>query len=437
MKKEIFFVLLLTVGISAIGQDTVRYLDPWYRFKPLSIKDAQYQTYPGSGANEITRIPEIIQIYPVTNDTVKVYGVAVTVTDELPGRGLKPGKVVLFRKVSDGPGWNGEPPILEVVDSAVYDASGRQCFFEYEYSLPTPLRRTVTCYEYYFSRPDVADWVVTMTDTMYIGIYNTPDMLRAIPGYSGSNPDTHYFFYEYAAERHHSLSELVGHWLAGPDENCLYLNSTQSGTWDSYNIDILLFCESPDNEVDRIGWGMMFPIVNLRCVAPRLRLVERDHASATVSWTQAEPGMAYELSYAPFGTEPDSGTIVGTQDTVYTVTGLESGVREAVWVRKACHYTLGGHDTVVWGNWSAPLAFFPLGIGEVDDGDLRVYARGRQVVVEGLTGDGTVRLYDMLGRQVAAARTADGEAVTLTAPAAGVFLVRPDSQPARRIVLTR
>ena len=181
----------------------------------------------------------------------------------------------------------------------------------------------------------------------------------------------------------------------------------------------------------------MFPIVNLRCVAPRLRMVERDHASATVSWTQAEPGMAYELSYAPFGTEPDSGTIVGTQDTVYTVTGLESGVREAVWVRKACHYTLGGHDTVVWGNWSAPLAFFPLGIGEVDDGDLRVYARGRQVVVEGLTGDGTVRLYDMLGRQVAAARTADGEAVTLTAPAAGVFLVRPDSQPARRIVLTR
>ena len=371
-------------------------------------------------------------MYPVENDTVQVYGVAVTVRDET-GFGWKPSKVVLFRKVG-----GDDPPMLEVVDSAVYEPSGRQCFFEYKYSIdgiqPRSFSRVVPCLEYYFEHPKTVNMAITMTDSMYIGLYNTEEIYQ----YGLYHPDWFYdtsyrpFAYEFAVLRC-DYSTWLGEWWFGGD-NYLFLYGTQ--VFSSYSSTSSLFHFNDANYYHK-GWGLMFPIVKLRCAAPRLSLVERDNTTATVSRRQAEEGRTYQISYAPFGTDPDSGTVVDMPDTFYTVTGLEHGVREAVWVRKSCHYHIGGHDTLVWSEWSSPVVFYPLGIGEVDDGSLQVYARGCQVVVEGLKGDGMVRLYDIMGRQVAMARAANGTTVTLTAPAAGLYLVRPDTQPARRIVLTR
>ena len=174
----------------------------------------------------------------------------------------------------------------------------------------------------------------------------------------------------------------------------------------------------------------MFPIVNLRCMAPRLQLVERGHLSATVSWTQAEAGISYELAYGPFGSEPDSGTIVSTTDTSYTLTNLEGGKRTAVWVRKACRYDL--YDSTVWSDWSLPVVFMTLDIDEVEEDGVHIYSRDRQLVIEA-SETTTVQVSDLQGRTLWSGTVRQRQEVPVTT--AGVYVVRLGDRAPRRVVV--
>ena len=186
--------------------------------------------------------------------------------------------------------------------------------------------------------------------------------------------------------------------------------------------------------IDRSVWGWVFPIINLRCVAPRLQLVERGHLSATVSWTQAEAGISYELAYGPFGSEPDSGTIVSTTDTSYTLTNLEGGKRTAVWVRKACRYDM--YDSTVWSDWSLPVVFMTLDIDEVEEDGVHIYSRDRQLVIEA-SETTTVQVSDMLGRRLKGKIKNEKGEILFDVPAAGVYMVKVGERPAKRVVVIR
>jgi len=449
MKKNIFIVLLSTIALYISAQDTVHYGDSWYRFKPASPLSDDSMAYRlaeyhgGSDAlagHPLLRYYEIVQMYPVEYDSVRIYGVAVTVTD-VSGQGLKPEKVVLFRKIE-----GGDPPVVEVVDSATCVGNIRQCYYEYEFSLPQPSRRTVTCYEYYFDQPCSRENPIIMTDTFYIGTYLPVSL---VTHYNGGDYKT--LTYEYGIMATEGQSDIGcdenrprGNWWFGWTEhsflagnpytgnyNCTASQEASSAMWGR-----LFDCGGYNQCADynREGWGMMFPIVGLRCKAPNIKLVEKGFRSATLSWSQSEAGALYQLSYAPYGAEPDSGMMVTTTDTFYTVTGLEAGARKAVWVRKACQYTSWGCDTMVWSDWSQPLAFIPLGIGEVDDGDVRVYVRGNNVAVEGTTGE-EVRLYDMMGRCLATRRQTDNSTLLLPVQAKGVYMVQVGFGPVHRVVV--
>ena len=392
------------------AQDTVRYLDPWYLFHRY---DSLRWTY-GTNINQGGGVParsNTIQEYTLPDGGATVYGIAVTATSfPLEDHVLQYAPSMrIYRQ-----GEPSYPPAMELIDSVTVYQSHRRRYFDYVTTGTNAGSHVVPCFEFYFDTPVAPS---SLTDTFYISLY---------------------FPIEYSPD-----------WWTGDREwyvrGAIAYTSNPYLWWRPYpfcdEVDTLLSSPNLGGSVPFFGtpgtvtWGFLFPIVGLRCVAPSLRLVERGNGTATVSWTQAEAGVGYELSFGPYGIEPDSGTIVGTTDTSYTLTGLEGGVREAVWVRKACRYDI--YDSTVWSEWSLPLVFLTLGVDEVEGEAVRLQVRDGAVAVVGAADGEEVKLYDALGRQVAAARAAAGAETLLAAPAAGVYTVRIGSQSARRVVLTR
>lgn len=73
------------------------------------------------------------------------------------------------------------------------------------------------------------------------------------------------------------------------------------------------------------------------------------------------------------------------------------------------------------------------GIGEVRQGDVRVYAGRQQIVVEGAENE-VVMLYDVTGRKLASQQ---GDRVTFNVPEAGVYMISVGSAPARHVVVAQ
>ena len=180
--------------------------------------------------------------------------------------------------------------------------------------------------------------------------------------------------------------------------------------------------------------GVLHPIIGLRCKTPVISLAAHEGGAATVRWWQAEAGENYQVALGPYGSSPESATVVATTDTFHTFNGLQTDSIYSAWVRKACRYSTTGYDTLVWSDWSRPLVFrTAVGIGEVDDFTLQVASREGCIVVSGLPAGERAEVYDMLGRRVAAL-PADG--VTAPLPA-GLYRVRTTahSRPRRVAVL--
>ena len=188
-----------------------------------------------------------------------------------------------------------------------------------------------------------------------------------------------------------------------------------------------------------MAWGVVFPIIKLRCVEPRLRFVSKTSGTATVAWRQNDTPEQYQLSITPWdiaGTDPDSGAMFYTTDTTFTFTDLQPDTRYSVWVRKACRYTTSAYDTIVWSEWSNEVVFMAVGIDEVEADGVRITGQHGSIVVEGAEGR-EVRVYDMLGREVnGKAKSEKGEA-TLSVPAAGIYMVRVGELPTRKVAVLR
>ena len=382
------------------AQDTVKYLDPWYLFHRYSDY-THIKSVGTAGDDWPVQLIEILAHKYQSQDSVVVYGIAVTANGLPQAQNEWAPEYLLHRKIGKD---NGQYFVL--VDSANMDTRRHELFFEYTIDTGTPIGVAVPCVEFYFETPHV----FAGNDIFLISRYWNPIKANVYNTTVYPSLDSADRYFQFSGATVTTDEE----WFATPERDTLFM----------------IFPTTMSNR-----WGIMFPIVGLRCVAPSLRLVERGNGTATVSWTQAEAGVGYELSFGPYGTEPDSGTIVGTTDTSYTLTGLESGVREAVWVRKACRYDV--YDSTVWSEWSLPLVFLTLGVDEVEGEAVRLQVRDGAVAVVGAADGEEVKLYDALGRQVAAARAAAGTETLLAAPAAGVYTVRIGSQSARRVVLTR
>ena len=377
----------------------MKYQNPWYLFNEYTHLSGVYTT---------TINGYFPQLYHFNDPDMKVYGIALTCQNYpwpyADGVEMSP-RLLLFRLTT-----SGNLCIARPVDSLTAYSPHHNAYFLYEYERDNEACSTpFESIEFYFDRPyglsDLSDSFLIS----YEWAYTYPVYWAWLNEDGGIHHDERIFTISSG-----ECDDTCGHFAR--------LTVTNHDTVFSGTDPIKM-------------WGVIFPIVGLRCVAPSLRLVERGNGTATVSWTQAEAGVGYELSFGPYGIEPDSGTIVGTTDTSYTLTGLESGVREAVWVRKACRYDV--YDSTVWSEWSLPLVFLTLGVDEVDGEAVRLQVRDGAVAVVGAADGEEVKLYDALGRQVAAARAAAGAETLLAAPAAGVYTVRIGSQPARRVVLTR
>ena len=433
MKTRLFFVVLLICGLTpTVAQpvahvntrDTVRYGDPWYTFKPLPALNyvAQYggQLFQiGGGRYD--------QVY--TSSKTLLYGIAVTM-DSLPARedsawlscwrGIftHPGpaplrtEYVCFDSVAHMDSistWN--PPLL------------KQCVFEYQvggagsdgvYKSTTP----VNCFEFYFDEP----LTLIPQDTFLIGSY--------------SNMADPYHFLAYAGADRDGWSQS---WMQINLENGCKLSAydTSAHSADHYRYLCSLYpnnsylCNTDGRRRLFMFWGMVFPITERRCTKPWG--LEVDSASRMVRWDHDADGVLFQLSLCADGTLPDNGYIVATTDTMISFTMLPSLSPDTVYrlyLRKQCDFSTSRHVTV-WSDWCEPVVLNrnaghgTEGISDVEANGLRIHAEEGRIVVEGAEGM-EVKVYDVKGIQVA----------NRDLPA-GVYMVKVDDLPARRVVVLR
>lgn len=204
------------------------------------------------------------------------------------------------------------------------------------------------------------------------------------------------------------------------------------------------------------NFGMMFPILQLPCPAPRTPNIGQNMSGRVDFLWRAGDTALYQLAFYSY---PDSSLVFETDalsDTTFTL--CDSIVPASmvdgsymVRLRKACDYTASAFDTIVWSDWSEPRQFNYMhsteGIAEMDEGAAFSLspnpARGMvtvEVVSEfALQERATVLVVDMEGHMVKSAavqsRSHDLDVSTLVP---GVYLVRlgtPQGTAARKLVV--
>ena len=404
MKKIILFILFFLGVFIVHSQDTVSENTPWYMYrshsnlwymiheKPLPIIGHFIDQYQGKDSGDIY-----------------VYGVAVTI-NYVPVEEERRNEAVtmtptfmLFDQLA-----NGNPPTVSFLDSTNVLGKVQQCKFEYVLS---DSNSVTPCYEFYFDNPH---HFVAPDDTFYVSIYWPEERATRYMDWWHNEALSSWDYYMYERFAVMENYEPIVGWYSDPNAG--------------------MFDFVPNYSINRV-WGYLFPIVQLRCTAPYLSMAGHEGDATTVRWWQAEAGESYQVALGPYGSSPESATVVATTDTFHTFTGLQADSIYSAWVRKACRYTTTGYDTLVWSDWSRPLVFrTAVGIGEVDDFTLQVASREGCIMVSGLTAGERAEVYDMLGRRVAAL-TSDG--VTEPLPQ-GLYLVRTTAHSrARRVAVLR
>lgn len=317
MKKHVTFGLLVAMAFVVAAQDTVRYPDPWYAYqdKGTLVRDSVLVNYmhvcePG----DITTYYSYIYPFPNRNHEW-LYGVAVTLTDfdtfcnapsDYTSMYIEVYRGVTKTRIMYQPGW--EDAFWWDYTSRVFVQAGslqtKQCMFEYEYDLPASAPTVVRCYEIYFNQP----LEIEAEDTIFIGL----------PWY--------------------------GKWglLCAYDSTLLHRRP-----W-------LAYVEGPrvyDYDPRVFLWGGVFPIVGLRCTAPRgFRLCGTGVTAAC--WNSDTNATAFQVSVCDSLVEPELGSLATTQDTSFDLSHLHPDSAYMVYLRKMCSFVSA--DTV-WSDWSGPI----------------------------------------------------------------------------------
>ena len=426
--KRYALLVVMAMGCMVCAQpahrDTVHYGDPWYAFNTLPSLDTidyfEYFIPPHQTAT--CNYWGAFHPYPIANHVI--YGIAVTV-DSMP---IYDSKTVLscLQEIACHSMFPGaEGTMLYVLDSIhgedtiqTWNAPlVKECNFEYYYfsagdGSEGKLSEAFNCYEFYFDTPIVLEKPegtdsTSIPDTVFIG------------GYRHGCSDT-VNRYHYGKDLSYSQRWVT---IQGSRVALPYMAGGLQ-TWPSH------------------AWGMVFPIVGLRCSSPDGLAVEQDGTGGWFArWREDEDADVFQLSVCTDTTPPDSGNIITVTGVSATLASLDSTT--SVYLRKQCVFTTWSRSDTVWSDWSEPLRIgTPAGIDAPATGvQLSVLpnpASGTVALSHGAE-HGEVALLDIQGRtlltQPASQRTLDVSALP-----AGTYLMRlttPEGTAVKKLVVRR
>lgn len=306
--------------------DTVTDADTFYYFslpKPC-ITPMDYWGSP---------IPALAQEY-VTNDTLTVYGVAITCDNwsyytplDVNNANINRRFIgLLLKRIGISP-INIHVFSFSLLDSvSFYRSRPHFCWFRYEDDC-NKTTLTTPCYEFYFDSPAQINRV---TDTFYVG-YNVENTQE------GEYPTVQIAIQPF-----------------GGEYSTAYRATIYQGSFGIEGIGLDYFLHR-DYGVHNRKWGVAFPIIGFRCGAIKQYWLESYTGnSATVRWRSTEDSTIFNVRLVG---EDGSDITYDTYDTVFTFTHLSDSVRYNVMLRKQCHYATSNYDTTVHSEWLSHIHF--------------------------------------------------------------------------------
>lgn len=296
-------IILLSIDLQSLhAQDTVQYGDSCYLFNTLTedcLCGGQNYACMAVGG------PDFFVKRTIASEVVQVYGVAATIdTINVPDNYT----VYFFIEKNGG---------FQAIDSSsIYSTVS---YFNYHaQSNNNDCDQIVPCLEFYFETPHITE------GDIFVGIRG-----KSIDGYG--NPSNI------------SFTDLLVSRVTNQQD-------AEKEAW---------YLQSSFTRVVTNWWGGIFPIVQperIMCTAPVAEVFERGDDYALLAWDSVEG--ACQLSVAPYGVPADSGMVVSVTDTMYTATGLDSGIYYVARLRTECHHQCPIHDTLVWSPWGQPTLFY-------------------------------------------------------------------------------
>ena len=166
-------------------------------------------------------------------------------------------------------------------------------------------------------------------------------------------------------------------------------------------------------------WGGIFPIVQLRCTAPkRLHETGRGRGEFSIAWDAHDDAVGWQVAIAPLWASIEDGTIIDLDSaTSYAFTGLDPTQNYIYSVRKTCHYATSSYDTLVTSEWFPPRrVIFNASTMEVSSAieasfslaPNPAHGRAEVTLAAPATTGTTVELHDLAGRLLRTLRPAAG-----------------------------
>ncbi len=424
MKKAFLLSFILAISFLAAAQDTVRYLDPWYAFTDpgmpcrTQVVDAMagnmyFNCDSEFVAHDMYAMPGNIHTGQPYN---LLYGLAVTGEyDSYNNRDFDINECVLHvyhdvyfpREHMIEYQWSvGQIVTLKTANMGFM----KDCTFQYDYTDndSIPHSKFVRCYELYFDQPVL----IKGGESMYIG----REQCGTPPTYGVDCTNSQCWV-------------TVAPWEPRIANVC-----NTSGEFAG--------AVSVGGVAAAFSWGGIFPIVGLRCTAPRgVTLLDDDKIK--LLWRSDTNATVFQVSVCDNPTEPELGSRTNTTDTSYSLTYLHPDSAYMVYVRKMCAF---GPDTI-WSDWSGPIVL----------GDTTGWAARSVSIIEASATEVTLTPNPAADRVTVAAegmerveligvdgtvllrKDCHGECqIDLTGLAAGLYLVRattPRGTATRRLVV--
>ena len=413
MKKQAFIIFALLTAVFVNAQDTLYYGNPYYMFNPGYPNNYSIHYYQPLGLSEAVYGNVAMQPYvapsstgPVEEDLV-VYGVAMTLATEMhidtPWY-----TVGVYNRTNhyraDFAEWIHYGDFQERA-SVWKDGTIRRCSFGYILDSNGAMSNS---YEYYFNEP------VRVRDTFYVGF--------VLHG-------------EYASHPKYSPP-------------CCGMDVAEHGqTWwigglTSLNTLTGLVYDDSSSTYSTRWWGALFPIIGLRCTAPREgEVIQAEGDSVVIQFVDDGEEHQYEVVYARdgFGVDTTAGERTAAPDSLFTFRGLEAGMRYWYRVRRSC--TIG--NMTVWSPWSQGYRL-PATVGIRPDMEpvaleVKPNPANEYVEVTAEVPEGSLELRDAQGRLHLSQRLEGGHArIELQGVPAGVYTLQlrsAEGNATRRLIV--
>ena len=421
MKKQAFFIFAFLVAVCANAQDTLYYGNPYYMFNPgypnnYSVYHDEYAGGAIPGVSDYIHGQVIMQSYVAPpsmgngQEDLAIYGVALTTVMPIPTDTPTYSVGVYERLSTYIPDTFHQHLVygdFREVTSVWKDAHLRHCRFGYILDSTGAMSH---CYEYYFDHP------FQVHDTFYIGAIDKRDTLV--------NNDDSSFLIVYGRD----LSMQQNNWWNGGVKERDSLKGLLHDDWPA--------------AYEKRWWGGFFPIIGLRCTAPKEGEVIRvEGDSVVIQFVDDGEEHQYEVVYARdgFGVDTTAGERTAAPDSLFTFRGLEAGMRYWYRVRRSCTI---GHMTV-WSPWS-PGYRLPNSVGirpDMEPVALEVNPNpaNEYVEVTAEVPEGSLELRDAQGRLHLAQRLEGGHArIELQGVPAGVYTLHlrsAEGNATRRVIV--